>query len=49
MLVKRFYPFILLLFLSSCSNYGQLKVIADLPHFLKEVSGIQTVKNSDLK
>ncbi|MCF6347301.1 MAG: hypothetical protein L3J20_03265 [Flavobacteriaceae bacterium] len=46
--MKRFYPFILLLFLSSCSNYGQLKVIVDLPHFLKEVSGIQTVKNSDL-
>jgi len=46
--IKKLSFFLLLLFLGSCSNYGQLKLIADLPNFLKEVSGTQTVKNSTL-
>ncbi len=46
--IKKLSFFLLLLFLGSCSNYGQLKVIADLPNFLKEVSGTQTSKNSTL-
>ncbi|NNC69432.1 MAG: hypothetical protein HKN90_01260 [Flavobacteriaceae bacterium] len=32
----------------SCTNFGQLTVLADLPNLLKEVSGIETVSNSDL-
>ena len=46
--IKKLSFFLLLLFLGSCSNYGQLKLITDLPNFLKEVSGTQTVKNSTL-
>jgi len=46
--IKKLSFLLSFLFLSSCSNYGQLKVIADLPNFLKEVSGTQTVKNSAL-
>jgi len=46
--IKKLSFFLLLLFLGSCSNYGQLKVIADLLHFLKEISGTQTSKNSNL-
>lgn len=46
--MKRFYQFILLLFLNSCSDFGQLHLISDLPYVLREASGIQTVKNSDL-
>lgn len=39
---------LLLLILNNCTNFGQLKIIADLPSSLKEASGIQTIKNSDL-
>ncbi len=46
--MKRICFLFLLLTLNSCSNFGQLKVVADLPNFLKEVSGTQTIKNSDL-
>lgn len=38
----------LIALLSSCSNYGQLKVKSDLPKLLKEVSAVETVVNSDL-
>ena len=41
-------PILLLLILNSCTNFGQLKIIADLPSSLKEASGIQTIKNSNL-
>jgi hypothetical protein len=46
--IKKLSSLVLLLLLNSCSGYGQLEFIADLPHGLKEVSGTQTVKNSDL-
>jgi len=46
--IKKLTFLVLILLLCSCSNYGQLEVIADLPNYLKEVSGTQTVKNSDL-
>lgn len=39
--------FSFLLFLS-CQNFGQLKLIADLPKDLKEVSGTEIVPKSDL-
>lgn len=32
----------------SCQNFGQLKVVTDLPYSLKEVSGIEKTRNSDL-
>jgi len=46
--IKQLSSLVLILLLSSCSNYGQLEVVADLPNYLKEVSGTQTVKNSEL-
>ena len=39
--------FIGTIYLFSCKN-GELRVIADLPTSLKEVSGVETLKNSDL-
>jgi hypothetical protein len=48
MLIRRFYLLILLLFLNSCSGHGQLHFVNDLPTVLKEVSGTQTSKNSNL-
>ncbi|CAL2102858.1 conserved exported protein of unknown function [Tenacibaculum sp. 190130A14a] len=38
--------FVVVLFLCSCNNYGQLKLVADLPKKLKEVSGTE-YSNSD--
>ncbi|UWX54646.1 hypothetical protein NYZ99_17545 [Maribacter litopenaei] len=40
--------FLLLLFITitSCTNYGQLKVVADLPGSLKENSGMVSLKDS---
>lgn len=46
-LSRRFNPLILLLFLTGCSGHGQLDFVSDLPTVLKEVSGIQTVQNSE--
>ena len=46
--LKKLSSLVLLFLLNSYSGHGQLDLIADLPHVLKEVSGIQTVKNSDL-
>ena len=47
-ILNRSYFIVLLLFLSSCSDYGQLQIVADLPNSLHEISGIQTVNNSQL-
>ena len=46
--IKKLSSLVLIFLLNSCSGHGQLDLIADLPHALKEVSGTQTVKNSDL-
>lgn len=46
--MKKYLILFTFLLLVSCQNFGQLKVIADLPKTLKEVSGIQVVPNSDL-
>jgi len=46
--IKKLSFLVLLFLFNSCSGHGQLDLIADLPHVLKEVSGIQTVKNSEL-
>jgi len=46
--IKKISSLVLLFLLNGCSGHGQLDLIADLPHVLKEVSGTQTVKNSDL-
>ncbi len=46
-LSRRFNPLILLLFLTSCSGHGELDFVNDLPTVLKEVSGIQTIHNSE--
>ena len=43
----RFYPFILFLLLCACKT-GKLKVIADIPSYLKEVSAVETLPNSNL-
>lgn len=43
----RFYPFILFLLLFACKT-GKLKVIADIPSYLKEVSAVETLPNSNL-
>lgn len=46
--MKKYLLLFTYLLLVSCQNYGQLKIVADLPKTLKEVSGIQVVPNSDL-
>lgn len=45
---NRYYFIVSLFLLSSCTNYGQLEVVADLPGSLHENSGIQLTKNSNL-
>ncbi len=45
---NRYYFIVSLFLLSSCTNYGQLEVVADLPGSLHENSGIQLIKNSNL-
>lgn len=40
-MIKHFKIFLLLLLSVSCTNYGQLKITADLPVLLSEVSGVQ--------
>ena len=45
---NRYYFIVLSLLLCSCTNYGQLQVVADLPRSLREISGIQTMNNSNL-
>jgi len=46
--IKKSSFLVLLFLLNSCSGHGQLDLIADLPNVLKEVSGTETVKNSEL-
>lgn len=41
-----FYTLFIILCLTSCTNYGQLKVITDVPSSLKEVSGMATYRDS---
>jgi len=45
---NRYYFIVLALLLCSCTNYGQLQIVADLPRSLHEISGIQTTNNSNL-
>ena len=47
-MIKRTVVFISFLLIISCQNFGQLKVLADLPNSLEEVSGIQKIKGSNL-
>ncbi len=44
--MPRFLFFYLVLILSSCTNYGQLKVLSDLPGSLEENSGMVTYGDS---
>lgn len=46
--MKKAFIFFSFLSLISCQNFGQLKVLADLPKSLKEVSGTETTKDNDL-
>ncbi len=46
--MKSIYLFFIPFLLTSCTNFGQLKVLADLPKTLKEVSGIETTSGSNL-
>jgi hypothetical protein len=47
MLKKIVYSFIFFL-LISCQNFGQLNILADLPNELKEVSGTEVLRNSNI-
>ncbi|MBT3742301.1 MAG: hypothetical protein P8N27_08075 [Polaribacter sp.] len=47
-MLKKFFSFFTFLFLISCQNFGQLSFLADLPKDLKEVSGNETIRNSNL-
>lgn len=47
-MVKKSLIYLSLLCFVSCQNFGQLKVLANLPNSLHEVSGIEKVKNADL-
>ena len=46
--MKKYILLFIVILLSSCQNYGKLKLVSDLPSTLKEVSGIQIVEDSDL-
>ena len=46
--IKKSFILILLIILVNCSNYGQLDIVTRLPNVLSEVSGVQTIQNSDL-
>ena len=47
-MLKKIFSFFTFLFLISCQNFGQLSFLADLPKNLKEVSGNETIRNSNL-
>ena len=47
-MIKKTILFFSFLGLVSCQNFGNLKVLADLPNSLDEVSGIEKIKESDL-
>lgn len=46
--MKKIAIFLNLFLLISCQNFGQLKVLGDLPNGLKEVSGNEVIKDSEL-
>lgn len=47
--MKKYIPLIFSILITSCTtNYGQTKLLATLPNKLKEVSGVATVKGSNL-
>lgn len=47
-MIKKSLILISFLIIISCQNFGQLKVLSNLPDVLEEVSGIQKVKGSEL-
>ena len=47
-MIQKSLVFISFLLIISCQNFGQLKVLADLPDSLNEVSGIERIKDSEL-
>jgi len=47
-MLKKIFSFFTFLFLISCQNFGQLSFLADLPKDLKEVSGNEIIRNSNL-
>ena len=47
-MIQRSLVLISFLLIASCQNFGQLKVLADLPNSLEEVSGIEMVISSEL-
>lgn len=47
-MIKKSVVLISFLWMISCQNFGKLKVLADLPKQLEEVSGIEKIKNSEL-
>ena len=47
-MLKKIFSFFTFIFLISCQNFGQLSFLADLPKDLKEVSGNETIRNSNL-
>ena len=46
--MKKANLYFLFFVLASCSNYGQLTLVSDLPSSLKEVSGNEIIYNSEL-
>lgn len=45
---KVFYFFLSIFLVSSCTNYGQLKIVGSVPDELEEVSGVEKIKGSDI-
>ncbi len=45
---RNIFSFFTILLFISCQNFGQLKFLADLPKTLKEVSGVESARNSNL-
>ena len=45
---KKTIIFCVFLLCISCQNFGQLNLVTDLPNELKEVSGVEFVKGSNL-
>jgi len=47
-MLKYIYSVLTFLLFISCQNFGQLNLLADLPKVLKEVSGVESARNSNL-
>jgi hypothetical protein len=45
---KNIFSFVTVLLFVSCQNFGQLSFLTDLPKTLKEVSGVESARNSNL-